>query len=181
MASTWLVPYAVHQKEMPPCTLGSSHRTLKDPEEAEWGPLCEQKGQTADLVEGTGNFRCCFWKDLQGQNHVSCARSLTHTHTHTHSLSPFFLPDREIFHRRKRIRSTEQNASNRLSLHQITCRDRHYREYTDPTGRHIGKQRADAAEKKVSSHLIYYVRGRCTIRRRSFERQPFFFFFFFWT
>jgi hypothetical protein len=42
-----------------------------------------------------------------------------------------------FIHRRKRIRSTEQNASNRLSLHQITCRDRRSREYTDPTGRHI--------------------------------------------
>ncbi len=86
MASTWLVPYAVHQKEMPPCTLGSSHRTLKDPEEAESGPPCEQKGRTANLVEGTGNFRCCFWKDLRGQNHLSRARSLTHTHTLSLSL-----------------------------------------------------------------------------------------------
>ncbi len=94
LASTWLVPYALHQKEMPPCTLGSSHRTLKDPEEAEWGPLCEQKGRTANLVEGTGNFRCCFWKDLQGQNHLSSARSLTHTHTHSLSLPLFFLTER---------------------------------------------------------------------------------------
>jgi hypothetical protein len=104
-----LTPYT-KRKEMPPCTLGSSHRTLKDPEEAEWRPPCEQKRRKADLVEGTGNFRCCFWKHLQGQIHLPRARSLTHTYTL--SLSLFSSSQRDSSpeeedpeHRTKRIQS----------------------------------------------------------------------------
>jgi len=142
------------------------------------GASLRAEGTDSRPSRGNGQLPLLFLERL-ARTESSLSRSLAHTHIH--SLSPSFLPHKETLHPRKRIRSTDHNASDRLSFHQITCRDRRYQEYTDPTGRHRGKQRADAAGKKVSSHLIYYVRGRCTVSRRSFERQPFFFFFFFWS
>jgi hypothetical protein len=71
---------------------------------------------TADLVEGTGNFRCCFWKDVQGQNHLSGARSLALylSFSHTHSLS--------LFSSSERFFTGGRGSGAPNKTHPITCR-----------------------------------------------------------